>query len=364
MSAISWEKLYETQAPRLLGLCRRYVADSALAEDLMHDAFLIALRKQDSYHAGGPIEAWLRRITLNTVLLHLRKVKKMPELTQSDVVEVFSGEEDDEAPESLRETLLEAGFGASELLEVLDSLPDHHRLVFNLYVMEGYTHRQIAEILGISAGTSKSHLARARKKIRELLLEKVNAMPKKERRAAIFILPFFKQKKHPVDELFQQTLSGFELPGRAPLPEQLAEALKAATAPPGAPVGWGLVVKFLPGAVLVLTLASIGWWLTSRQPIASPGATDAGLSLAPELTVPAVQEIQKDSAREQPPGSMASFSSTVSPASTDDKGASLDRPAKPKNDASNKELPVVVRRQVVHKDTVFQYKAPEESNDE
>lgn len=158
MKEIFWEELYRTQAPILLGVCRRYVPDVQQAEDLMHDAFLTAIRKQESFSNMGTIEGWLRRITVNTALLHLRNEKKLSMLYSSDDIGERPDEVPDMDPDATPESIiLAAGFESADLLAALDELPEHHRVVFNLYVFEGYTHKQIGEELGISAGTSKSH---------------------------------------------------------------------------------------------------------------------------------------------------------------------------------------------------------------
>ncbi|MFN8304389.1 MAG: RNA polymerase sigma factor [Saprospiraceae bacterium] len=353
MSTIIWEQLYATEAPRLLGLCRRYVQDPALAQDLMHDAFVAAISKQDTYKAGGPVAAWLRKITLNTVLLHLRKEKRLLELARNEppytIEETASGPD-----ESLHGRLLDAGFDTADLLDALDRLPAHHRVVFNLYVMEGYTHRQIADTLGISAGTSKSHLARARRKIQELLLEKVNAMPKKERRAAVFFLPFFKKTEaHPVDALYKDKLSGLELPTDGQLPEHLAASLRQAP-PPVVATGLGPGAKVVLGFALASGLGGL-WWLSARP---APGDAAAGKVETGVLAPPA-----EPAPEPQNPGGGYSFQRQPDPAP-----AAAPRPADKAAPATRKaaapgepEAPaVVVRRQVVQKDTVFRFKAPDE----
>lgn len=173
-----WNVIYKNNAPRLLGICRRYVKDVQLAEDLMHNAFITAMDKIATFSGKGAFEGWLRRIVINTVLLYLRQSKKM-QFSDNEPTEYTSGllqQEEQEAEHTQRKAIENANFSKEQLLEVVDMLPNHHKVVFNLYVIDGYTHNEIGELLSISPGTSKSHLARARKKIQQLLYEKAKGI--------------------------------------------------------------------------------------------------------------------------------------------------------------------------------------------
>ncbi|GAB4029939.1 RNA polymerase sigma factor [Spirosoma gilvum] len=162
-----WEATYRQSIAKMIGLCYRYTYDRQIAEDLAHDAFLIAIDKSASFENKGPFDAWLRRIVVNVALQYLREQKKQKAHQVGIAYEISSVEVPEEA------NYPERSFSETELLEAICLLPQHHRLVFNLYVFDGYTHAQIGAQLGISEGTSKSHLARARKKLRETLTEKV-----------------------------------------------------------------------------------------------------------------------------------------------------------------------------------------------
>jgi RNA polymerase sigma factor (sigma-70 family) len=171
-----WDTIYKNNASKLLGICRRYVKDEQLAEDLMHNAFITAISKVNTFSGKGIFEGWLRKIVINTALLHLRQNKKMS-FSESDPIENYQEVVNvEEAEETQRSIIEKANFNQEELLEVVDQLPGHHKVVFNLYVIDGYTHNDIGEMLNISSGTSKSHLARARKKIQQLLYEKAMSM--------------------------------------------------------------------------------------------------------------------------------------------------------------------------------------------
>jgi RNA polymerase sigma factor (sigma-70 family) len=203
-----WEKIYLENAPKLIGVCRRYVYDPELAEDLVHDAFLTAIDKQSTYTGKGNFEGWLRQIVVNTALMYLRKeknhnVSRMPEMTEKTD---FDDMPEEETHKSIIE---EAQFSDSDLLAAIDSLPIHHKLVFNLYVIEDYSHKQIAQKLNISEGTSKSHLARARKKILEILYEKASSQKKDKTRAAV-LLPVFAKANY-IDSLFRSRMQDFSL---------------------------------------------------------------------------------------------------------------------------------------------------------
>lgn len=168
----NWDVIYKNNASKLLGVCRRYVKDEQLAEDLLHNAFITAMNKINTYSGKGVFEGWLRKIVVNTVLLYLRDSKKMQFSENEPLENQVEVTLESDVEETQKKVIEEAGFSQQELLEVVDQLPLHHKTVFNLYVIDGYTHNEIGEMLKISGGTSKSHLARARKKIQQLLFEK------------------------------------------------------------------------------------------------------------------------------------------------------------------------------------------------
>jgi len=202
-SKIFWETNYKQNIAKMISICYRYTHDQQIAEDLAHDAFLLAIDKSSSFENKGAFEAWLRRIVVNVSLQYLREHKKQ-KLHESriayatDLIEHQDERQNNEDP----------AFTKTELLEVIKLLPEHHRLVFNLYVIDHFTHAQIATELGISEGTSKSHLARARKKIRELLDQRLREQKKRKPAFLLFILPV---KFWNVDHFFTEQFSGFNL---------------------------------------------------------------------------------------------------------------------------------------------------------
>lgn len=142
----------------LFGISLKYSRNYQDAEDTLQDSFLIIFDKIKQYNNKGSFEGWLKRIIINTALQkyrkknHLQLFKEVPDT--EEVVEV-----------DFEDTHLDIGF----LLKLVQELPDKYRLVFNLYVLDSYSHKEISKMLNISEGTSKSNLSRARKKLKEKL---------------------------------------------------------------------------------------------------------------------------------------------------------------------------------------------------
>lgn len=156
----SQKLLYERFAARMFGVCKRYVRNHADAEELLVAGMFKAITKIGTYNGSGSLEGWIRRIIANECLMFLRKRHDF-----SDVVEL-------EERHLQAEPEIEAQLAAREMIELLDALPVGYRTVFNLYVIEGYKHREIAAQLGISIHTSKSQLILAKKKMRDLITER------------------------------------------------------------------------------------------------------------------------------------------------------------------------------------------------
>ena len=144
------EVLYKQYSGVLFGICLKYSPNRAEAEDSLQDAFITIFNRIDQFQGKGSFEGWMKRITVNTVLQKYRK-KKVFDITDEGQIE-------DAAEIDIHESNVPLDF----LLSIIQELPDRYRLVFNLYVLDGYSHKEIAHMLGISDGTSKSNLARAR----------------------------------------------------------------------------------------------------------------------------------------------------------------------------------------------------------
>ncbi len=135
----------------LFAICLRYSPNYVEAEDNLQDAFLTIFKKVEQYNGKGSFEGWMKRVTVNTVLQKYRKQRTFEIVDEGQI-------EDEEEDTEIESDEIPLDF----LLKIVQELPDRYRLVFSMYVMDGYQHKEIAEMLGISDGTSKSNLARAR----------------------------------------------------------------------------------------------------------------------------------------------------------------------------------------------------------
>ena len=152
------EELYRLFSSRLFAVCLKYSSSYQQAEDNLQDAFLMIFNKIDQYKDQGSFEGWMKRVVITTALQKYRK-QTLFEIVREDHLREPEIEVDEEE------------FSADFLLKIIQELPDRYRQVFNLYALDGYSHKEISEILKISTGTSKSNLARAR----VILKEKIEA---------------------------------------------------------------------------------------------------------------------------------------------------------------------------------------------
>ena len=143
-------QLYKQYASKLFTLCLKYSKNYAEAEDNLHDAFITVFSKIDQYNNKGSFEGWLKRIAINTSLQRYRN--------NAGVFDIVNEERIEDVTVDIEDSDVSIDF----LLKIIQELPDRYRLVFNLYVLDGYSHVEISELINISAGTSKSNLARAR----------------------------------------------------------------------------------------------------------------------------------------------------------------------------------------------------------
>ena len=266
MQKIPWTRVYEQEAGRLLGVAYRYVKDRKQAEDIVQNAFVIAIQKAETFKGKGAFEAWLRRIVVNESLMHLRakhpvflgldeRVEMMTEVDTEDNVRAGHAPPPNE---TMYQIIQQAEFTQDDLLETANLLPEHHRVVFFLYVVDNYSHKDIAQQLNISEGTSKSHLNRGRKKLQELLYERALDM-KKHRKKSFFVIPWFlalfgKTKANPIDTLYREAFANFALPV-PPVPVGL-ELAAGSTVSVGLSTGVvaGITTAVCGGAIVVGTL--------------------------------------------------------------------------------------------------------------
>lgn len=155
------EQLYRLYAHKLFPVCLKYSASYQQAEDNLQDAFLMIFNKIAQYKNQGSFEGWMKRIAINTALQKYRK---------QTVFEIINEDHLKEPEVEIDEDTVSVDF----LLGIIQQLPDRYRQVFNLYVLDGYSHKEIAEVMNISTGTSKSNLARARVILKEKIESGLN----------------------------------------------------------------------------------------------------------------------------------------------------------------------------------------------
>lgn len=160
---IFYESFYRT----MLGVCLRYSSNTSEAQDMLHDGFVKAFYKLKDFKNAGSLEGWVRRIMVNNAIDTIRKKK---ELIIEESEQVLLSMTADDLEEKEKEALIQAK--AKDIVKLIQQLSPGYRTVFNMYVIEEYSHKEIAEELGISIGTSKSNLAKAKARIRELLEKK------------------------------------------------------------------------------------------------------------------------------------------------------------------------------------------------
>ena len=144
------QMIYNKFAPKMLGVCRQYVKDSHQAEDLMITAFMKVFTNLKNFEHKGSFEGWMRRIMVNECISFIRANKKISFL-------------EDEKYQEESFNNIESNFTVDEIQFLIDTLPEGYKMIFNLYAIEGYKHQEIASLLGINEGTSKSQLSHARK---------------------------------------------------------------------------------------------------------------------------------------------------------------------------------------------------------
>ena len=258
-----WERQYEQNIDRMVGVCYRYVADLPLAEDLAHDAFLKAIEKSDTYHATGKFDNWLMKIAVNETLMYLRHCPKMVEADETLTA-------DEELPGE--SPLADLDFTQEELLSTIHELPLRPRTVFNLYALEHYPHAKIAEKMGISVANSKVLLSRARQQLQQMLLAKAKEKEKRRKGLLMLLLLFAKgrPKAQTLDSCYENGLSNLKCAPANKLPE---DKLKAAVA--ASPGGTGIAIaahKTAIGVGAAACLAGIACltYFALHEPVQTP----------------------------------------------------------------------------------------------
>lgn len=156
----SQSRLYEQFAPKMLGVCMRYANNKEEAEEILQEGFIKVFKSLPSFKFAGSFEGWIRKIMVYSAIQQFRSKAKMFSIVDIDSIQ----------PGEIANEEIVSGIQKKELLKLIQDLPPAYRLVFNLYVFEGMKHREIAECLGISEGTSKSNFFDAK-----LILQKAVA---------------------------------------------------------------------------------------------------------------------------------------------------------------------------------------------
>lgn len=191
MQKHDWQKIYSESSPKLLGICRRYIPDIYTAEDIVQDSFIAAMQNNHQLKDEKALFGWLKKIVVNNALMYLRKHSR----------DVFVNTEPSEIPDTLSEMnhpsldekhIFIYDFTRDQLLSSIDSLPEHHKSVFNLFFIENHSHAEISGLLGITVNTSKSHLLRAKKSVQNFLINNfVNQdTPKNNKKMAQLLVIF------------------------------------------------------------------------------------------------------------------------------------------------------------------------------
>jgi RNA polymerase sigma-70 factor (ECF subfamily) len=155
------EGLYKMLAPKMLGVCMRYATDKMEAEDMLQNGFIKVFNKMDDFRGEGSFEGWVRRVMVHTSIEYYRKHHKMMQIVDIDTPGI----------EPSVDPLAASNLGVKDLLALIQQLPPGYRMVFNLYAIEGYSHKEIGETMGITDGASKSQLSRARAILKEQILK-------------------------------------------------------------------------------------------------------------------------------------------------------------------------------------------------
>jgi RNA polymerase sigma-70 factor (ECF subfamily) len=157
--AIAQKYLYDKYSRKMMGICLRYAESEEEAQDVVQNAFIKVFEHIKDYKGTGSLEGWIRKIMVNTALTDIRKYKKLKLNVELDSVEFMLPSQGH----------IYNDYAAKDLLKIIQTLPTGFRTVFNLYAIEGYSHKEIGKMLDISEGTSKSQYSRARAHLQKII---------------------------------------------------------------------------------------------------------------------------------------------------------------------------------------------------
>jgi len=159
---LAQKHLFDVYSKKMMGVCLRYAKDSDEAQDVLQIGFIKVFEKLDTYKREGSLEGWIRKIIVNTALDIIRKNKKFMNDVEMEKVDYQLQNYNEDAVDVL---------SVEDLLSVIQKMPTGFKTVFNMYVIEGYSHQEIADELNISVNTSKSQLSRARAHLQKVLIK-------------------------------------------------------------------------------------------------------------------------------------------------------------------------------------------------
>jgi len=157
------ETLYQRFAPKMYAVCLRYAGTAPEAEDILQEGFIKVFKKLTSFRGEGSFEGWIRRIFVNTAIEHFRRKRYLQPVT----------EKEENTVEGKYLSVLD-DLAEKDVMVLIQQLSPGYRTVFNMYVVEGYTHKEIADMLGISEGTSKSQLSRAKVILQDMVKQYID----------------------------------------------------------------------------------------------------------------------------------------------------------------------------------------------
>lgn len=163
------EELYKRFSPRMYGVCLRYAGNAEEAQDILQEGFIKVYKKLYSYRGDGSFEGWVRRIFVNTAIEHFRRKTYQQPIT----------EQHENSVEGKNVSVLD-NLAEKDIMKLIQELSPGYRTVFNLYVVEGYTHKEIGDMLGISEGTSKSQLSRAKVILQDMVKKYIDQQRNKQ----------------------------------------------------------------------------------------------------------------------------------------------------------------------------------------
>lgn len=166
------EELYNRFSPKMFAVCLRYAGNADDAQDILQDGFVKIFKNLSRFRSEGSFEGWIRRIFVNTAIEHLRRRKFLKPI-----------DEKEENTIPYKEVTVLDSLGEKDIMNLISQLSPGYRTVFNMYVVEGYTHKEVGDILGISEGTSKSQLARARMILQEKVVKFLEEVDRKSKKS-------------------------------------------------------------------------------------------------------------------------------------------------------------------------------------